>query len=64
MVIHSMLRTLPSEVSKTLPGFVKSFSQALGKLTDGFPNEGGFPNRIVFSNKLFLHFSPTSEFFS
>ena len=43
---HSMVWTLPSEVSKSLPSLVESFTCALGKLADGFSNGGGFPYRI------------------
>ena len=52
MVRHSMVWTLPSEVSKSLPGFIKGFTRALGKLTDGFLNGGNFPYGIVFSLKI------------
>ena len=64
MVRHSMVWTLPSEVSKFLPGFMKGFTRALVKLMDGFPDGGGFPNGIVFSKKFFLHLGPTGEFLS
>ena len=63
MVRHSLVWTLPSEDSKSLPGFVKGFTQALGKLANGFPNGGGFPYKIIFSKKSFLDFGPTSELF-
>ena len=59
-----MVWTLPSEVSKSLPGFVKGFTRAMGKLADGFLNRGGFPYGVIFSMKFFLHFGPTSELFS
>ena len=42
--------TLFSEVSKSLPGFVKGFTQALSKLADGLLNGGGFPNEIILRN--------------
>ena len=58
-----MVWTLPSEVSKLLSGLVKSFTCALGKLADSFPDGGSFPYGIVFSLKFFLHLGPTSKFF-
>ena len=63
MVRHSMVWTLPSEVSKSLPGLVEGFTRALGKLADRFLDKGGFPYGIVFSEEFFLHLGPTSEFF-
>ena len=58
-----MVWTLPSEVSKSLPGLMEIFTCALGKLVNSFPDEGSFPYGIVFSQKFFLHLDPTSEFF-
>ena len=49
MVRHSMVWTLPSEVSKSLPGLVEGFTRALGKLADVFSDRGSFPYGIVFS---------------
>ena len=63
MVRHSMMGTLPCEVSKSLPGFMKGFTRALGELADGFSDGGGFPYRILFSQKNFLHLDPNSELF-
>ena len=59
-----MVRMLPSEVSNSLPGFVKGFTQALGKLGDSLSNGGGFPSGKIFSKKFFLYVGLTSEFFS
>ena len=58
-----MVWTLTSEVSKSLSGFMKGFTSALGKLADSFSDGGSFPYVIVFSKKSFLHLGPTSEFF-
>ena len=44
-----MVRTLPSEVFKSLPSLVEGFTHALGELVDSFPDTGGFPYRIIFS---------------
>ena len=49
MVKHSMVWTLPREVSKLLPSLVERFTRALGKLADGFRDGGSFPYEIVFS---------------
>ena len=63
MVRYSMVWTLPSEVSKSLPGLVEGFTRALGKLADILLDRGGFLYRIIFSQKFLLHIGPTSEFF-
>ena len=60
---NSMVWTLPSEVSKSLPGLVKGFTHALGELADSFSDGGGFPYGIIFSQKFFLHLGSTCEFF-
>ena len=49
-------------VSQSLPGFMKGFTRALGKLMDGFSDGDDFPKKIIFSQKFFLHLSLTSEF--
>ena len=58
-----MVGTLPFEISKLLPSFVKGFTRALGELADGLSNRGGFPDGITFSKKIFLYLRPTNEFF-
>ena len=63
MVRHSMVWTLPNKVSNLLPGFMKGFTRALGKLADGFWNGGSFSYGIIFYQKFLLHLGPTSEFF-
>ena len=63
MVRHSIVRTLPSEVSKSLPSFMICFTLTLGKFTNSFPNGCGFFYRIVFPKKFLLHLSSSGEFF-
>ena len=59
-----MVWTLPCEVTTSLPGFMRGFTRALGKLADDFSDGGHFPCEIIFSQKFFLHLGPTSEFLS
>ena len=63
MVRYSMVGILPCEVSKSLLGFMKGFTRALGELADDFSDGGGFPYGIIFSQKFLLHLNPTNEFF-
>ena len=42
---------------------MESFTRALDKLVDGFPDGGGFPYGIVFSKKFFLHLRENFKFF-